>query len=248
MTKSCLLCKKFGDKGHPSSACILFHGASGNGGRIGASKVPQEYRYNLVEDLKFNPPMKNGIPTFTAYRDSFKKMFHPIETTKDQIKSLYLWSENTGTGKTSTATALLNEYHIAHVLLSWKEGKKPNEYPTFFVDVNELQELFNRFNRQGIPQDVREEASREYYRRLELAKKANLTAFDDIGVRSATEAFRGDLHTVINYRTVQQLPTIYTSNLPIQSMSEVYDARLYDRMRDLTVVIVFDGESMRGMR
>lgn len=239
---NCLLCKKFGDKGHPSSACILFHGASGNGGRIGASKVPQEYRYNLVTDLNFKQEV------FGKYVASFKKMFQPVNSTADQIKSLYLWSENTGTGKTATATALLNEYHIAHVLLSWKEGKKPNEYPTFFVDTNELQELFNRFNRQGIPQDVREDASREYYRRLSLAKEARLVAFDDIGVRSATEAFRGDLHTVINYRTVQQLPSIYTSNLPIQSMSEVYDSRLYDRMRDLTVVIEFDGESQRGMR
>ena len=241
--KSCLLCKKFGKtSGHPTTACVMFHGASGNGGRIAQSKVPAEYRYTLVTDLQFNQKM------FVAYVDSFKKMFQPIVSTKDRIKSLYLWSEATGTGKTTTASALLNEYHIVHVLLSWKEGRKPNEYPTFFVDVNELQELFNRFNRQGIPQDVREEASREYYRRLEIAKKADLVAFDDIGLRNATEAFRGDLHTIVNHRTVQQLPSIYTSNHPIQSMSEVYDQRLYDRMRDLTVQVEFTGESLRGMR
>jgi DNA replication protein DnaC len=241
--KSCLLCKKFGkESGHPTSACILFHGVSGDGGRVASSKVPQEYRYTLATDLSFKKEM------FEAYVESFKKMFMKIESTKDRIKSLYLWSEATGTGKTTTASALLNEYHIAHVLLSWKEGRKPDEYPTFFIDVNELQELYNRFNRQGIPQDVREEASREYYRRIEIAKKASLVAFDDIGLRNATEGFRGDLHTVVNYRTVQQLPSIYTSNLPLQSMSEIYDHRLYDRMRDLTVQVEFTGDSFRGLR
>lgn len=241
--KSCLLCKKFGKtEGHPTTACVMFHGASGNGGRIAQSRVPAEYRYTLASDLVFKKDM------FISYVESFKKMFTPNDTTKDRIKSLYLWSLSTGTGKTTTASALLNEYHIAHVLISWKEGRKPEEYPTFFVDVNELQELYNRFNRQGIPQDVRESASREYYRRIELAKYAELVAFDDIGVRSATEGFRGDLHTVINHRTVQQLPSIYTSNLPLHSMSEIYDQRLYDRMRDLTVQVEFTGESKRGIR
>ena len=239
----CLICKKLGKKhGHPSSACILFHGQSGNGGRIASSKVPAEYQATLITDVAFKQDL------FSKYVESFKKMFNEVNSTQDRIKSLYLWSEGTGTGKTTTASALLNEYHLMHVMMCRKNGKKPVDYPTFFLDVNELQEPFNRFNRQGIPQDVREEASREYYRRLDVAKKANLVRFDDIGLRNATEAFRGDLHTVINHRNVQQMPSIYTSNLPIQSMAEVYDQRLYDRMKDLCVVIEFTGTSFRGMR
>lgn len=218
----------------------MLHGASGKGGRIGASRVPKEYQSVTVDDLTFNQPM------FKAYCESFKR--DSDGTTATRIKSLYLWSQETGTGKTTTASAVLNEFHLTHAIKSWKTGVKPNDYPTFFIDVNELQELYNRFNRPGIPQDVREEASREYYRRIGLAKDADMVAFDDVGVRSATEGFRGDLHTVINHRTVQQLPSIYTSNIPIQSMSEVYDQRLYDRMRDLTVAIEFTGESKRGLR
>jgi DNA replication protein DnaC len=238
--EKCLICKKFGrDSKHPTSVCVLFHGIDGNGGRIAASKVPPEYRYMMIDDVPFEKEM------FGAYVESFKKMFNQIHTTQDRVKSLYLWSTETGTGKTTVASALLNEYHLAHVMLSYKLGKQPKDYPTFFLDTNELQELFNRFNRQGVSQDVREAASEEYYRRLDIAKEASLIVADDIGIRSATEAFRGDLHTVI---TVQQMPTIYTSNLPIQSLVDVYDKRLYDRVRDLTVEIEFKGSSFRGLR
>lgn len=69
-----------------------------------------------------------------------------------------------------------------------------------------------------------------------------------IGVRGATEAFRSYLHAIINYRTTNGLPTVYTSNLPIEDMAQVFDDRLYDRMRDQCAVLHFEGGSKRGIR
>jgi DNA replication protein DnaC len=165
-----------------------------------------------------------------------------------QIKSLYLWSESPGTGKTTTAVALLNSYIIEHYLGSLKRNRKPLQTPAYFLDVNEWQTLFNEFNRSNIPKDVAEPASREYYRRMQIAKTAPFVVCDDIGLRTASEAFRADLHSVINARTTGALPTVFTSNLPIEEMAVVFDARLYDRMRDMCAVLHFDGESKRGRR
>lgn len=165
-----------------------------------------------------------------------------------RIKSLYLWSESPGNGKTTTAAALLNSFVVEHYLGSIKRGEQPLQRPAFFFDVNEAQTLYNEFTRTGVPEEIRQKSSREYYRRLQAAKTALFAVYDDIGVRSATDGFRGDLHSAINYRTTNGLPTVYTSNLPIEEMAVVFDARLYDRMRDMCAVLAFSGESKRGRR
>lgn len=165
-----------------------------------------------------------------------------------RIKSLYLWSESPGTGKTTTAASILNSFIIEHYLGSLKRNLQPLQQPAYFLDVNELQTLYNEFNRSHVPKDIAEKASREYYRRLTAAKQAPFAVYDDIGLRTATEGFRGDLHSVINHRTANAMPTVFTSNLPIEDMAQVFDARLYDRMRDMCAVLEFGGESKRGRR
>jgi len=83
---------------------------------------------------------------------------------------------------------------------------------------------------------------------FDAAKVVPLLVVDDIGVRDATQAFRADAHDLIDYRVTNRLPTIYTSNVTIDELAEVYDRRLWDRVRDMCVVLEFSGESKRGMR
>jgi DNA replication protein DnaC len=83
---------------------------------------------------------------------------------------------------------------------------------------------------------------------IQRAQQAPFAVLDDIGVRSASEAFRSYVHAIVNYRTANGLPTIFTSNLPIEEMAVVFDSRLYDRMRDMCAILHFSGESKRGRR
>src|SRR5699024_9645367 len=124
----------------------------------------------------------------------------------------------------------------------------PQQTPAIFLDVNEWQTIYNEINRPRVPDHIAEPASAKYYREMERARTAPFAVYDDIGVREASEGFRGDLHAIINHRTTNGLPTVFTSNLPIEDMAQVFDERLYDRMRDMCAVIHFDGESKRGMR
>ncbi|PAE09714.1 DNA replication protein, partial [Niallia circulans] len=135
-----------------------------------------------------------------------------------------------------------------HYIGSLQRSRQALQQPAYMLDVNAWQTLFNEFNRSNIPADIGEEASRQYYRQMQAAKTAPFAVLDDIGVRNATEAFRGDLHAVINARVTNGLPTVYTSNLPLAEMERVFDARLYDRMRDQCAELVFVGGSKRGMR
>ena len=219
---------------------IAIHGLNGEGGRIAAANIPRDYRYITLA----NSPVRESQPKIYELLEKYVETF----AGKERIKSLYLWSESPGTGKTTTASALANEYIIRNYLSALKAGEQPTQIPAYFLDVNEWQTDYNEFNRPRVPEPIAEKAAAKYYRAMEKAKEAPFAILDDIGVREASEGFRGDLHAIINYRVTNELPTVYTSNLPVEEMARVFDARLYDRIRDMAGVIEFAGESKRGRR
>ena len=160
-----------------------------------------------------------------------------------RVKSLYLWSANPGTGKTTTASALLNAWIAQDYLGAIKRGEQPRQFSGVFFDVNEFQ---TEYNLATMTND--EDAMKRLGGRIKRVQGAPFAVIDDIGVRGATEAFRAYVHAVINHRVTNGLPTVYTSNLAIKELAEVFDARLYDRIRDQCGVIHFAGESKRGRR
>jgi DNA replication protein DnaC len=226
-------------------AYISLHGYSGTGGRVANAGTPADYRLLTLKTSPARNEQAKIYATLDKYVATFDRMF---DDNADRIKSLYLWSESPGTGKTTTAIAVLNEWMIAHYLGSLRRNRQAAQVPAYFLDCNDWQTLFNEFNRSNIPKEVAEPASREYYRRMQAAKTAPFVVIDDLGVRDATTAFRGDLHSVINHRTTNAYPTVFTSNLPIEEMATVFDSRLYDRIRDQCLSIYFDGTSKRGKR
>ncbi|WP_257151116.1 DNA replication protein [Bacillus toyonensis] len=217
---------------------------------MAATNLPKEYCHLTLQDNPVRASQPKVYKSIEAYVTTFSRQFEVGDSTdpKDKIKSMYLFSEETGTGKTTTAAVILNEWLIGHYIGSLQRNRQSLQVPGYFLDVNEWQTLFNEFNRSNIPKDVAEKSAKEYYRRMSNAKTAPFAVMDDIGVRSATEAFRGDLHAVINHRVTNGLPTVYTSNISIGELESVFDRRLYDRVRDLCVVLPFEGESKRGMR
>jgi DNA replication protein DnaC len=235
--------------------CVVANGKSCNfqcphfiatNSRLRASGVPADYRLVTLANSPARASQPAVYKSVDAYVGTFERQFEAV--TDNRIKSLYLYSASPGTGKTTTASAILNEYLTQHYIGSLQRSRQALQQPAYMLDVNAWQTLFNEFNRSNIPADIGEEASRQYYRQMQAAKTAPFAVLDDIGVRNATEAFRGDLHAVINARVTNGLPTVYTSNLPLAEMERVFDARLYDRMRDQCAELAFVGGSKRGMR
>jgi DNA replication protein DnaC len=224
---------------------IALHGHSGSGGRIAAAGVPDDYRLLTVKTSPARAAQAEAYALIDRYVATFSRQFDEGEP---RIKSLYLVSESPGTGKTTTASAVLNEWIITHYIGSLRRNRQPSERPAYFLDVNAWQTDFNTFNRPRVPEEVAAPAAERYYHALSLAQTVPFAVLDDIGVRDASEAFRGDLHVIINARVTNALPTVYTSNHGIAELERIFDRRLADRVRDMTVEITFVGESKRGMR
>jgi DNA replication protein DnaC len=219
---------------------IAMHGLNGVAGRSANANLPADYRlYTLA-----NSPAREAQPqiyaTLERYTQTFERQF---DESAPRIKSLYLWSESPGTGKTTSASALLNEWLIAHYLGSLKRNRQALQTPAVMLDVNAFQ---TDYNLATMTND--EEGIASIKATIKRTQHTPFAVLDDIGVRSASEAFRAYLHAIINYRTTNGMPTVFTSNLPIEDMAQVFDERLYDRMRDMCAVLEFGGTSKRGRR
>lgn len=239
------------NSGKCNAQCASYIAIHSKSGRHTLANIPKEYEYITVNNAPCRLDQVEAYKLVKAYISTFTRQF---DDNGEKVKSLYLFSESPGTGKTTTASAILNAWlainyigNVARNRFATRSGQ-PAQRPAYFLDVNEWQTLYNGFNRGNIPREIAEPKAREYYAMMERAKSAPFAVLDDIGVRDCTEAFRGDLHDVINHRVSYGLPTVYTSNIPITELADVFDQRLYDRIRDNCIVINFVGKSKRGVR
>lgn len=227
---------------------IILHGLNGEHGRVGQAGVPKEYRFVT---MKNSPAVQNKLNNDGTINESialYNSLSKYVESFKggnngERIKSLYLWSSSPGTGKTTLASALINAWIAVKYLTDINNGEQPKDPKALFLDINELQSDYNLA--------VMTNDDDEMVRIGTLMKKAQSAEFaviDDVGTRSSTEAFTSYVHTIVNKRTSDGLPTVYTSNLPMSEMKSMFSERIYDRMRDECGEIHFGGKSNRGRR
>lgn len=203
--------------------------------RYANANIPNEYKDLYMS----NSPAKENQEDIYEILDSYIATF-----TKDiRIKNVYLYSQETGTGKTTTAIALLSEYIRRRFLYYAKRKVRIPETIGVFLDLNELQTKYNLASMSNSSDDMeRIKNVIEFYQTVEML------VVDDVGVRSSTESFRSLIHSIINSRVSNGLPTIFTSNVEMESLTDIFDRRLYDRIRDQTLELTFKGQSKRGMR
>jgi DNA replication protein DnaC len=251
---SCIIaaaCNTAGVEGTCNNFCphfIALHGSNRGGGRVALANIPKQYGNITVENSPARDGQDEAYRLVDAYVKSFVKMFETDLPDKDRIKSLYLWSGNTGTGKTTTAAAIANEYIRRHYVGSIKRGLKPKRRPVYFIGLNDLQSMYNEANRPNMPKDLAEVAAREYMDALTTAQRVDFLVLDDIGLRAASEIFTQDIYRLLNHRNTEMLPTVYTSNIPLSDLEQIYSKQVWDRTRDMCMEIAFKGESKRGFR
>jgi DNA replication protein DnaC len=159
-----------------------------------------------------------------AYADvpeDIKKLFEKIKETQ---RGIYIWG-GVGIGKT----------HIAYSLLKGAE-----EVLKVRAVVINLPETLH---------ELREDAYRQSGDKLrlesDLLQFRGLLIIDDIGAEKITDWVGERIYLIINKRYTENLPTIFTSNLPIADLADRIGDRATSRIVEMCNIIKVEGEDRR---
>lgn len=204
--------------------------------RYEVADIPKGYHDVFLD----NSPARADQPDIYEMLESYVRTF-----TADDVrhKDVYLYSKSPGTGKTTTSVAILNEWLRRRFMYLASRGEPIPEVLGLFLDVNRIQRRYNT----AVMSDNKDEVAR-IVTDLERAGKSPFLVIDDLAVRSASESYRAIIHDLVNERLTEELPTVYTSNVPPSDLASVFDERLSDRIGDMCATMTFKGTSKRGVR
>ena len=155
-------------------------------------------------------------------------------------KSLFLFSEISGNGKTSWANKLFMQFVFEYArLMSLKRKAELPEPVVAWVNVPEMFEKFKLEMSTG-------EVDKTFRNNL---MKARLLVLDDLGAEKSSEWAIGQLYLYINARLEAQLSTIITSNLSVDQLFESHyiNKRTQSRLHSYREIELF-GPDRRGFK
>lgn len=154
---------------------------------------------------------------------------------------LYIWGE-VGRGKTFLSVAALKE------IITTREIPE-DTYKSLMRDCSKFRELFRFVYVPGLLMDLRASYRYKSYDSEQTIisdyTKLDLLILDDIGVEKPSEWVRGILNTIIYYRNVKGLKTIYTSNMGPDELRERLDERITSRIMQQCEIIRLVGPDRR---
>lgn len=148
------------------------------------------------------------------------------------INNLYIYSNNTGNGKTEWAVRLIQSYFNK----VWP--KSDITCKALFISIPRyLLEIKDNINQKS---DYISFIKENVYR-------ADIVVWDDIGTKSATSFEHENLLSILDNRLNNKKCNIFTSNISPNDLSEVVGDRLYSRIINNSIPIEFKGLDKRGM-
>jgi DNA replication protein DnaC len=156
----------------------------------------------------FQPRGRSNLPAFN--QESLQQAFNVCQAYAHELDGWLLVQGGYGCGKTHLAASVANEAVSLGI-------------PTLFLTVPDLLDhLRAAFDSEDTPFDER----------FDQIRRAALLVLDDLGTQSATEWAREKLFQILNYRYINRLPTVLTTNLGLEDL----DGRIRSRLNDSALV------------
>ncbi|OAA90892.1 DEAD/DEAH box helicase family protein [Clostridium ljungdahlii] len=203
---------------------VLLHGTNGKGGFWATRNTPKKYDDCFVETL----PIKADNPRI--YKAVINYIENILEKVQKTNRGLY-FTGGTGTGKTTTAVTIMNEYLLSRVIQHCKREKLIEVNPVLFVRLSEFQNVYNaQFRGSSTLQD---ESSYRFYNLKHKMTEVDLLVVDDIALRNLPEGFQNELYEIIDYRATEDATTIFTSNVTYEELPEYVGERIASRVQGM---------------
>lgn len=201
----------------------------------------KKYKIDYYFTQSYIPEARRIKPTLFIDKDGCdEESFTRLATIEKNIvqfvnngKNIYLYSSNTGNGKTSWALRLAVDY-INEIWL-----KKPMKPIVLFISVPKflLDLKANISNKSDYIQHI-----------LENVTDCDLVIWDDIGSKNGTEFEISHLLSIIDQRVNNGKSNIYTSNVSDEDLHQILGDRLYSRVYNYSEDIQIFGKDKRGIR
>lgn len=249
LEKSCLLassCKLAGNERFCNQTCFphtRLHGENGDGGLLAIANIPTKYRTSTLETL----PIQADNPRSYAIAQKFGATVY--EKVQEGV-GLYLYGvpneanpKGTGTGKTTTAIALVIEYLRERVRMEAKGIRPIDGLPAYFVKMSKFQNVYNSMFRGS--REKTEENADVFAALKKKMTTADLLVIDDVGLRGMTEALQNELYEIIDEREMNGKSTILTSNTPLSMMAEIVSEQVVSRIDGMAYQVSLGGVDHR---
>lgn len=147
---------------------------------------------------------------------------------RDRTRFCLLLSGDFGTGKTWLGTAVFQE-------LIWS-GNRQGLWRKFHSFIREVQGTYSAAARRSVDEV------------LGAFQKTPVLMLDDVGdltQKVQTDDRRRLLYEVIDARNDQLLPTIITTNLDEQQLTQQFGARTFERLLEMAALVGMTGKNLR---
>lgn len=188
--------------------------------KIKNAGIPKRYLHCTFSEIE-----NRGIPAeVRASFEASKKYAAEFEERKAEGVGV-LFCGSPGRLKTTFAAAIL-----LHVI-------KELDANAYFVSMPELLSTMNAMAKSSEKEKLAKVENK--------IKEAELLVLDDFGAEYAAPWLMAEVDMMLSYRYNEMKPTIITTNLSPGEISERYAYRIFDRLRNTSLLIVEDGQSLR---